>query len=89
MRRITRRYFLGSLPLLAITWNQRSEAAPAFSFKKESIGGIKMWMPISQVQRILGSPSQRSAYLDNVCGGGVAQVWQYPGLEIYISADNH
>jgi hypothetical protein len=83
MKKTSRRYFLGSLTLLAIAWPQWLEAAPAFRWRQESIGGIKFGMPVAKVKRILGSPRRQPTYINIQCTDGVSQNWQYPGLELF------
>ena len=64
------------------------EAAARQVVHKESLGGLRLDQPVSEVIKLLGKPEKETKLVFQEADGNYIQTWKYPskGLELGISA---
>ena len=71
------------------TWAAPADDAAAREVvRKESLGGLRLDQPVSEVIQLLGKPEKETKIVFQEADGNYVQTWKYPskGLELGISA---
>jgi hypothetical protein len=84
------------LCLVSMMWAGLCVSAPAADpaaaarevVRKESLGGLRLDQPVSEVIKLLGKPEKETKLLFQEADGNYVQTWKYPskGIELGISA---
>lgn len=86
-----RLFFCFALMMLAGlgTWALAADDAAARTVvHKESLGGLRLEQPASEVIKLLGKPEKETKLVFQAADGNYVQTWKYPskGIELSISA---
>ena len=73
---------------LAVPVSAADEAAAREVVRKESLGGLHLDQPVSEVIKLLGKPEKETKLIFQEADGNYVQTWKYPskGIELGISA---